>query len=86
MLGHDLLGRRSLQTDVTKYFRASGCFDTIDDDVCTAGEKTFKNVWIFNLEALEYYYWIYDNDGLRVTQMRFCASDDCGEFGVVPEA
>jgi len=72
---------RPVQTDVTKFFRASGCFDTIDDGVCTAGEKTFSNVWIFNLEALIEYYWIYDNNGLRVTQIRFCASDDCGSFG-----
>jgi len=72
---------KPVQTDVTKYFRASGCFDTVDDDVCTAGEKTFSNVWIFNLEALIEYYWIYDNNGLKLTQIRFCASDDCGSFG-----
>jgi hypothetical protein len=72
---------KPVRQDITNYMRASGCFDTIDDDVCTAGEKTFNNVWIFNLEALETYYWIYDNQGLRVTQLRFCASEDCGWFG-----
>ncbi len=73
-----------VQTDVTKFFRASGCFDANASGTCDAGEKTFKNVWIFNLEALQSYFWVYDNNGLRVTQIRFCASSDCGSFGVVP--
>ena len=75
---------KPVQTDVTKFFRASGCFDTNGTVGCQSGEKTFSNVWIFNLEALQSYYWVYDNNGLRVTQIRFCASDNCGSFGVVP--
>jgi hypothetical protein len=73
-----------LQKDITNYMRASGCFDTNNSDTCDAGEKTFNNIWIFNLEALIEYFWEYDNQGLRVAQIRFCEGTDCGGFGVVP--
>jgi hypothetical protein len=75
---------KPVQKDITNYMRASGCFDEDLSGTCDPGEKTFNNVWIFNLEALLSYYWDYDNDGLRVAQVRFCEGTDCGSFGVQP--
>jgi len=77
-------GGKPAQMDITKYLRASGCFDADSSGTCDQGEKTFNNVWIFNLEALQYYFWEYDNQGLRVSMVRFCEGTDCGSFGVVP--
>ncbi|MBK5291870.1 MAG: hypothetical protein JJE04_09375 [Acidobacteriia bacterium] len=77
---------KPVQVPITDYMRASGCFDANSNLTCDAGEKTFNNIWIFNLEALVSYYWDYDNAGQRVSQIRFCASTNCGEFGVVPGA
>jgi hypothetical protein len=74
-----------VRKDITNFLRASGCFDADLSGTCDAGEKTFNNIWIFNLEALIDYYWQYDNQGLRLSQVRFCESDSCGGFGVVPE-
>lgn len=73
-----------VQKDITNFMRASGCFDTDQSGTCDQGEKTFNNIWIFNLEALQEYFWEYDNAGLRVTMLRFCEGTDCGGFGVVP--
>lgn len=73
-----------VQKDITNFMRASGCFDTDGSGTCDQGEKTFSNIWIFNLEALQEYFWEYDNQGLRVAQIRFCEGTDCGGFGVVP--
>ena len=70
--------------EITNFMRASGCFDVNDNLVCDSGDVTFNNVWIFNLDALEEYYWAYDNQGLRVSQVRFCESDECGSLEVVP--
>ncbi len=75
---------KPVQMDITNYMRASGCFDTNQSGTCDSGEKTFNNIWIFNLEALEEYFWEYDNDGLKLSMVRFCESDDCGSFGTVP--
>lgn len=71
---------KPVQEDITNSLRASGCFDTDGSGTCDPGEKTFNNIWIFNLEALLEYYWDYDNNGLRVAQIRFCDSDDCGSI------
>ena len=72
-----------VQKDITPYLRASGCFDEDGSGTCDQGEKTFNNIWIFNLEALQYYFWEYDNQGLRVAMVRFCEGTDCGSFGTV---
>lgn len=77
-------GGKPVQKDITNFMRASGCFDTDGSGTCDQGEKTFNNVWIFNLEALQEYFWEYDNDGLRVSMIRFCEGTDCGTFGVQP--
>ena len=77
-------GGKPVQKDITNFMRASGCFDTDGSGTCDQGEKTFNNIWIFNLEALQEYFWEYDNDGLRVAMLRFCEGTNCGSFGVVP--
>jgi hypothetical protein len=77
-------GGKPVQKDITNFLRASGCFDADLSGTCDSGEKTFNNIWIFNLEALQEYFWEYDNQGLRVSMLRFCEGTDCGGFGVVP--
>jgi hypothetical protein len=52
-----------VQKDITNFMRASGCFDTNLSGTCDQGEKTFNNIWIFNLEALQEYFWEYDKYG-----------------------
>lgn len=74
--------------DVTKYFRASGCIDLDADLACDSGDINFSNEWIFNIPALESYYWDYDNYGNRIVQMRFCdvegvEGSDCGPNNIV---
>jgi hypothetical protein len=74
---------------ITKYFRASGCIDLGGEaGVCDAGDISFNNEWIFNIEQLEEYYWVYDNHGNRLTQIRFCDVEgveghDCGPNTIV---
>lgn len=69
--------------DITGVFRASGCIDADTEDGLLCGDDEldiiFRNVWIFNVEELLYYYWDYDNNGLKLMQVRFCDSEDCGE-------
>ena len=68
--------------DITGVFRASGCIDADTEDDLLCGDDPldiiFRNVWIFNVEELLYYYWDYDNNGLKLMQVRFCDSEDCG--------
>jgi hypothetical protein len=69
--------------DITGVFRASGCIDADTEDGLLCGDDPldiiFRNVWIFNVEQLLYYYWDYDNNGLKLMQVRFCDSENCGE-------
>jgi hypothetical protein len=76
---------KPVQKDITKFMRASGCIDVGGETgVCDAGDTQFNNVWIFNLDQLQDYFWIYDNQGLRVAQLRFCdVSDIPGACGSV---
>jgi hypothetical protein len=52
-------------------FRASGCLDANASGVCDSGDLEFSNLWIFNLEQLIEYFWDYDNNGLKLMQVRF---------------
>lgn len=76
-------GGKPVTEDITGVFRASGCidYDTTDGLLCgdDALDIIFRNVWIFNVEELLSYYWDYDNNGLKLMQVRFCDSEDCGE-------
>ena len=80
---------KPVTTNITGVFRASGCLDLassglLDLTPCDdAGDITFNNEWIFNIAALEEYYWDYDPNGNRLTQIRFCNAEgvegaDCG--------
>jgi hypothetical protein len=68
--------------DITNVFRASGCIDADTTDLLECGDAAediiFTNVWIFNVEQLLTYFWDYDNNGLKVMQVRFCDSVFCG--------
>jgi hypothetical protein len=68
--------------NITNVFRASGCIDadTGDGDECGDNPEDiwFSNVWIFNVPELMVYYWDYDNKGLKLMQLRFCDSAECG--------
>jgi hypothetical protein len=59
------------------------CIDADTADGLLCGDDPldiiFRNVWIFNVEELLYYYWDYDNNGLKLMQVRFCDSENCGE-------
>lgn len=70
--------------DITDIFRATGCLDIVEDDVCSTGDLQFTNVWIFNIPNLLSYMWDYDNNGLKLMQVRFYLSEDCGSIGIVP--
>ncbi len=74
-------GGKPVTENITNVFRASGCIDfVVDATPCgdDAADIEFKNVWIFNIPALIEYFWDYDNNGLKVMQLRFCDSDTCG--------
>ena len=74
--------------DITDIFRAEGCLDVAELDgtysgTCESGDIEFSNLWIFNIEQLEYYMWDYDNNGLKLMQVRFYPSADRGYIGTV---
>jgi hypothetical protein len=73
---------KPITEDITNVFRASGCIDADTEDGLFCGDDPldiiFRRVWIFNVEELLTYYWDYDNNGLKLMQVRFCDSEDCG--------
>jgi len=71
-------GKKPITENITDIFRATGCLDMSDPDldpdgvgVCNTGDLEFRNLWIFNIEELESYMWDYDNNGLKLLQVRF---------------
>jgi hypothetical protein len=66
--------------NITKMFRASGCIDANGSGLCDADEVRFSDVWIFNLAQLVEYFWDYDNNGLKLMQVRFYVSRNCGSI------
>jgi hypothetical protein len=62
------------RVDITNLFRVTGCLDQVEDGVCDAGDLKFKNLWIFNIQALQEYFWDYDNNGLKLLHIRFYAT------------
>jgi hypothetical protein len=58
--------------DISNIFRASGWIDVCGDvgvqDPC---DITFTNVWVFNVPTLLSYVWDYNNQGLKLMQIRF---------------
>ena len=58
--------------NITNVFRATGCLDLAgEEDVCDDGDLAFRNLWIFNIAELIEYFWDYDNNGLKLMQVRF---------------
>lgn len=56
--------------DISNIFRVSGCIDygPTPDGVC---DVNFNNEWVFNIEELLSYWWDYENQGLKLLQVRF---------------
>ena len=64
--------KKPITKDITDIFRATGCLDYAGEvGICDSGDLEFRNIWIFNIPYLEYYMWDYDNNGLKVMQVRF---------------
>ena len=59
------------RVDITDIFRATGCLDLNANDACDTGDLQFSNIWIFNIPQLQDYFWDYDNNGLKLMQVRF---------------
>ena len=57
--------------DITDIFRATGCLDINNSGYCDTGDLAFSNIWIFNIPYLQSYMWDYDNNGLKLMQVRF---------------
>jgi hypothetical protein len=57
--------------NITNVFRATGCLDVNTDGSCNTGDLQFSNLWIFNIPQLTEYFWDYDNNGLKLMQVRF---------------
>jgi len=58
--------------NISDIFRASGWIDVdssgaFDDTI----DISFDNVWVFNVPTLSTYLWDYDNQGLKLMQVRF---------------
>jgi len=71
-------GKKPITENITDIFRATGCLDMsdpiLDPDgvgVCNTGDLEFRDLWIFNIEELDSYMWDYDNNGLKLLQVRF---------------
>lgn len=71
-------GNKPKRVDITDIFRASGCLDLGADGTC---DTPFANLWIFNIPQLLDYFWDYDNNGLKLMQLRFYPSTTCGSIG-----
>jgi len=64
--------KKPVTKEITGIFRATGCLDFDGDvGVCDSGDLEFRDLWIFNIPDLEEYFWDYDNNGLKLMQVRF---------------
>jgi len=79
----DRVGKKPQRQNISDIFRASGCLDLDQSGTCNTGDIQFSNVWIFNVPSLLSYFWDYDNNGLRLMQLRFYYTT-CGSFTIVP--
>ena len=75
-------GKKPTRENITDVFRATGCLDVNTDGTCNTGDLAFSNLWIFNILQLEEYFWDYDNNGLRLMQVRFYETTS-GSIGTV---
>lgn len=66
---------------ITNVFLASGWIDMDGDGVYTKGtDVKFNDVWVFNVPTLEEYYWDYDNNQLKLLQIRFYGPTESGDW------
>jgi hypothetical protein len=63
---------------VTGLFLATVTLDTDGDGI---GDTTYNNQWIFNIADLVDYWWDYDNNGCKLTQVRFYQVETIPEMG-----
>jgi hypothetical protein len=70
------------QVNITDVFRATGCLDVNGTDTCDSGDLQFSNIWVFNIPQLVEYFWDYDNNGLKLMQVRFYETTS-GSIGTV---
>jgi len=58
--------------NISDIFRATGWIDVDESgDLDPTIDITFNNVWVFNVPTLLEYLWDYDNQGLKLMQVRF---------------
>jgi hypothetical protein len=57
--------------NISDIFRASGWIDVNGSGTEDTGDVSFDNVWVFNVPTLLSYFWDYDNQGLKLMQVRF---------------
>jgi hypothetical protein len=57
--------------DISDIFRASGYIDINASGTEDAEDISFDDVWVFNVPTLLSYFWDYDNQGLKLMQVRF---------------
>lgn len=62
---------KPVRENITNLFRVSGCLDKDASGVCDEGDIQFNDTWIFNVQELVEYFWDYDNNGLKLMQIRF---------------
>jgi hypothetical protein len=79
----DRPGKKPQRQNISDIFRATGCIDLNASGLCDTGDLQFENVWIFNIPQLVEYFWDYDNNGLKLMQVRFYQTT-CGSFSTVP--
>jgi hypothetical protein len=71
--------------DISDIFRADGWIDADESgDFDAATDISFSNVWVFNVPTLLSYFWDYDNQGLKLMQVRFYPTTS-GSWTNVPE-
>lgn len=68
-------GKKPSRQNISNIFRVSGCIDLNDSGVCDQGDEFFNNEWVFNVDELLSYWWDYENNGLKLMQIRFY---ECG--------
>jgi hypothetical protein len=71
--------------DISDIFRADGWIDVDESgDFDPAIDTSFNDVWVFNVPTLLDYFWNYDNQGLKLMQVRFYPTTS-GSWTNVPE-
>jgi hypothetical protein len=71
--------------DISDIFRADGWIDVDESGAFDpAIDTSFSDVWVFNVPTLLDYFWDYDNQGLKLMQVRFYPTTS-GSWTNVPQ-